>query len=124
MITARRARSSGGVTTVEGMRNAEEPWWVAALCRRPEHNPEAWFPDSTGTNAWKEPALSICRRCPIGPLKGPDGEPLPRTGVCFETALANRETYGIWGGVLFTSGELVSPGKDVMMVTSGGQPRH
>lgn len=55
-------------------------WTKRAACVGAD--PELWFPtrgESTGE------AKAICRDCPVCP-------------ECLDYALANRETFGIWGG--------------------------
>lgn len=57
-----------------------EDWRSEALCAQAD--PERWFPDKGGN---PKPALAICAVCPV-------------REQCLAHALANNETYGIWGG--------------------------
>lgn len=56
-------------------------WMEDALCAQTD--PEAFFPDKGGST---REAKATCRRCPV-------------QFECLETALANEERFGIWGGV-------------------------
>lgn len=58
-----------------------------ALCARPEVTglpADAWF--AFGDDPLQGRAREVCARCPV-------------RGVCLELALANREPYGVWGGL-------------------------
>jgi WhiB family transcriptional regulator, redox-sensing transcriptional regulator len=56
-------------------------WEQAALCAQTD--PEAFFPE-TGQSA--PGAKAVCRACPV-------------QGECLESALANDERFGVWGGL-------------------------
>jgi hypothetical protein len=47
-------------------------------------DPDLWYPTAGQTPA--EEAVAACRRCPV-------------REDCLEWALANRERFGIWGGL-------------------------
>lgn len=55
-------------------------WVDDALCAQTD--PEAFFPEA-GDNV--NPALRICQACPV-------------RQKCLDWALANNETFGVWGG--------------------------
>jgi len=61
-------------------RDTEGDWRKEALCAQAD--PERWFPDKGGN---PRPAQAICAICPV-------------REECLADALANNETYGIWGG--------------------------
>lgn len=62
------------------------------------HDPDTWYPNTpagrtghTGRPAREDataPAIAICNTCPV-------------KRQCYDAAVANRETSGIWGGVDF-----------------------
>jgi WhiB family redox-sensing transcriptional regulator len=56
-------------------------WQDQALCK--ETDPEAFFPEKGGST---REAKRICQRCDV-------------RAECLEYALANRERFGIWGGM-------------------------
>ncbi|MEQ7007679.1 WhiB family transcriptional regulator [Actinopolymorpha sp. B17G11] len=56
-------------------------WTVDAVCGQTD--PEAFFPEKG--NSVRE-AKALCRRCVV-------------RAECLETALANNERFGIWGGL-------------------------
>lgn len=58
-----------------------ETWREQALCAQAD--PDAWFPER-GESA--RAAKRICVECPVA-------------RECLESALANSEQYGIWGGL-------------------------
>ena len=65
------------------------PLLAGAACRDAAVNPDIFFPDGFSAGAAAEAeAIAICAGCPA------------RT-ACYATAVANREHYGIWGGVNF-----------------------
>ena len=69
-------------------------WWERADCRRPEYQPDLWFP-ATPTNAGPTSehvqrqelrAKLICSSCPV-------------RDQCLSEALASGEKFGVWGGL-------------------------
>lgn len=76
----------------------DEDWQERALCARtddngvPEHDPETWFaPDGMRNPERKEhydKARALCATCHV-------------QTACFEYALAERPTDGVWAGVVF-----------------------
>src|SRR6188472_3108903 len=56
-------------------------WRESAICKQVD--PQLWFPEKAGDNG--EEAKRVCRRCPV-------------RSDCLESALADDEQYGIWGG--------------------------
>lgn len=62
----------------------EEDWYKDAVCAQTD--PEMFFPqDDFGYTP--KLALKICQTCPV-------------RAKCLETALNNREEYGVWGGMI------------------------
>jgi WhiB family transcriptional regulator, redox-sensing transcriptional regulator len=61
-------------------------WWQAAACQSAE--PELFFPISETAPARADVARAklICAACPVA-------------SQCLDYALANRQEYGIWGGL-------------------------
>lgn len=59
-----------------------------ALCAQTD--PEAFFPRKGGSSV---AAKKVCAKCPL--TRREDGG----NGRCLEVALANREPYGVWGGL-------------------------
>jgi len=59
----------------------DQGWRDHALCAQTD--PELWFPDTGGRSPQ---AKAICGLCAV-------------SQQCLETALDNREPYGIWGGL-------------------------
>jgi WhiB family transcriptional regulator, redox-sensing transcriptional regulator len=59
----------------------DEEWRLDALCA--ETDPEAFFPEKGGST---REAKRVCAGCPV-------------RMECLETALANDERFGIWGGL-------------------------
>ena len=68
--------------TVIPIRNPE--WMDAAACRTVE--PELFFPEGFGLKEQRAEAKAVCASC-------------PSRGVCLEEALANREEFGVFGGL-------------------------
>lgn len=68
------------IGTLEYLIN-KEPWTTKARCA--ETDPEAFFPEKGGSTA---AAKRICQFCEV-------------RAECLEYALANRERYGIYGGM-------------------------
>ncbi|MEU9805464.1 WhiB family transcriptional regulator [Mycobacterium sp. NPDC050853] len=58
-------------------------WQARAVCR--DHDPELFYPDASDTVTARE-AEAVCAQCPV-------------RVECRATARANREPFGIWGGV-------------------------
>ena len=63
-------------------------WRNEGLCSRPGEDGEDWFPVGAGIEATAagNHAKAVCWRCPV----------MER---CGQTALENREPFGIWGGL-------------------------
>ena len=61
--------------------DAREDWRTQALCANVD--PELFFPDKGGN---PKPAQAVCAVCPV-------------REQCLAHALANSETYGVWGGM-------------------------
>ena len=61
--------------------DTSEDWRSRALCASVD--PERWFPEKGGDPT---PAQAICAVCPV-------------REQCLAYALANNETFGVWGGV-------------------------
>lgn len=57
--------------------------WLSAACLGMDD--EIFYPESQDPRAGNE-ARRVCARCPI-------------SGACLDFALANREPYGVWGGL-------------------------
>lgn len=62
---------------------AAEPWMVEGLCRQVD--PDLWFADK-GDWPSTVKAKKVCFRCPV-------------RIECADFAMANREQYGVWGGL-------------------------
>jgi len=66
------------------------PWprsgWVEGAICKPEHS-ELFYPSSTGNHNrnCKEKAKKICAACPV-------------IESCYQMAIDNCETFGVWGG--------------------------
>lgn len=74
-------------------------WREQAACLQVGHVP--FFPDRLEGHqvaAVIEPALSICRDCPV-------------RAECLEFALTHDERYGIWGGTLPSQRRQMQKGK-------------
>jgi WhiB family transcriptional regulator, redox-sensing transcriptional regulator len=56
-------------------------WTTSALCAQAD--PEAWFPEVGGSS---RQAKAVCARCPV-------------RVECLAEAMANREPFGVWGGL-------------------------
>lgn len=56
-------------------------WRNEGLCR--EVDPDAWYPEKGDPVG---PAKRVCQQCPV-------------RMQCLEYALANREAWGVWGGL-------------------------
>lgn len=56
----------------------------APICQ--EIDGELWFPESGGESHAQRQAKKYCQECPV-------------RAECLAFALANREEYGIWGGL-------------------------
>jgi hypothetical protein len=65
----------------------EKDWRDDALCAT-DDNPDRWFPDPSDEYAIRD-AAAVCAGCPA-------------RQACAETAVANGEEHGIWGGVWAT----------------------
>ncbi len=63
---------------------ANVDWHTHALCRTDKHPTAMFFPDGAGHPDW-QPALEICRACPV-------------INECLDYALEYRELEGVWGG--------------------------
>lgn len=63
----------------------EDTWKASGLCRT-EGEPNWWFPEGKNKSDVEAMAIAVCQRCPIRPR-------------CRESALANRETWGVWAGL-------------------------
>ncbi|POG47129.1 hypothetical protein BV881_12380 [Streptomyces sp. ZL-24] len=63
-------------------------WRDAALCRRPQYDPETWFPKGTdaASMANEREAKRVCARCPV-------------METCRQWALETRQDHGVWGGL-------------------------
>lgn len=59
-------------------------WTIDALCT--QSDPDAWFPDHTGTTAESRMVKAICQQCPV-------------VAECLQVAIDNHEIHGIWGGL-------------------------
>jgi hypothetical protein len=59
----------------------ENSWMGDGLCSQTD--PDIFFPESGQAT---HQAVKICNRCPV-------------QAKCFEFAMENGESYGIWGGV-------------------------
>jgi WhiB family redox-sensing transcriptional regulator len=59
-------------------------WQREALCNQTD--PEAFFPEYERDGRM---AKEVCKECPV-------------KQKCFDYAVSNKETFGIWGGVDFT----------------------
>lgn len=64
---------------------SEDSWKQQGLCKT-EGEPEWWFPEGRDKSYWESRAISVCERCPMRDL-------------CRETALTNREEWGVWAGL-------------------------
>ena len=62
-------------------RAPKSDWQDRAACRS---EPPEWFDAETGQDAAR--ALAVCARCPV-------------RLDCLTAAVANRERYGVWGGI-------------------------
>lgn len=60
---------------------SDEAWRYSALCG--QIDPDLWFPPPGGTGST---AKQICKRCPV-------------IAECFEFAVSNGETEGVWAGL-------------------------
>ena len=58
-------------------------WRQRAACRRPEVDPELFFPERGGT---ARPAKRICQQCPV-------------QADCLQYAIVTRQQFGVWGGL-------------------------
>lgn len=72
------------------IRTADEDWTMRSACRPLGASArEDFFPDSLRTHERKQAegrAKAICETCPV-------------RETCLGEALANRDQYGIWGGL-------------------------
>lgn len=66
----------------------DNDWMTRALCTGAD--PDLWFPERGSNSHDVQPAIRICRECPV-------------SRDCYELADRNNETHGIWGGVNFAS---------------------
>lgn len=73
-----QAIESQGVINSDGI---ELSWQERALCAQTD--PEAFFPEKGGST---REAKRVCLSCDV-------------RGECLESALANDERFGIWGGL-------------------------
>lgn len=74
-------RSIYGVATP----TSEDDWKAWGTCRSYGW-PDLWFPEGKDKRRQEETAVSICLACPM----------LQR---CRESALKNKEIYGVWAGM-------------------------
>jgi WhiB family redox-sensing transcriptional regulator len=69
-------------------RSAEADWQSQAACGN--HNPDLFFPSEDApvelVRVQEATAKAICRSCPVA-------------GKCLSTALSQRTSYGVWGGL-------------------------
>jgi WhiB family redox-sensing transcriptional regulator len=71
---------------------ARDTWKLMAACRGVDSN--VFYPE---TDDAAGPAKAVCGRCPV-------------RLVCLQSAIRNRERYGVWGGL--TEGERSRLGRD------------
>ncbi|MEA2828568.1 MAG: WhiB family transcriptional regulator, redox-sensing transcriptional regulator [Actinomycetota bacterium] len=71
----------------------DEELWAEARCKSGTGNLVALFYSEQLDDIGR--AKAICGECPVREL-------------CFETALARREPYGVWGGRLFFKGKVLA----------------
>jgi WhiB family transcriptional regulator, redox-sensing transcriptional regulator len=57
-------------------------WQRRGACRRPDVDPDAFFPEKGGST---RAAKAVCATCPV-------------TAECLAYALANDERWGVYGG--------------------------
>jgi len=95
------ARSPIGSSTATTDETDQFDRLVADLIPCRSHDPELWFAEQT---AQVERAKALCRECPI--MAG-----------CLAGAIDRAEPWGVWGGQVFVSGEVVP------MKRGRGRPR-
>lgn len=72
--------------------NIQVPAWMErASCNDPQISPDAWYPNTAALTEEVYAAKQLCAACPVA-------------NECFDSALANRERNGYWGGVPFSTG--------------------
>ena len=82
MTATRRRRTTADLLAQEWealLRPAD--WTASALCAQAD--PDAFFPEMGGS---ARAAKAVCSRCPV-------------RAECLAEALANREPFGVWGGL-------------------------
>ncbi|GAA5038585.1 WhiB family transcriptional regulator [Actinopolymorpha pittospori] len=80
------------------LRALEQATLVEGHCRRPDANPDAWFPERQSSAFLESEAERLCRDCPV-------------RAACLELAIRTEaqglEPWGIWGGTTPTRRRLL-----------------
>jgi WhiB family redox-sensing transcriptional regulator len=75
------ARAVYGVATP----TSDDDWKARGTCRSYGW-PDLWFPEGKDKRRQEQTAVDICRQCPM-------------LAMCRESALRNKEIYGVWAAM-------------------------